>query len=133
MSYATQMIRSGRTFDYDGPNDVSRENRRLRGTWAILEALGAKDEQDYGHRDDAYTVTQFDGRTYDYKGCPRHPDNLRRVSFGHQDRVGCTCGADRKTAALPEWLTDEMIDKAWALVDTMQEARGAFNRRSLVS
>lgn len=101
-TYAVSHIRSG---IFNDP-ECSRSTHRLQVTRGILEALGVKFVKD--HTDKTYAPSYRAGWL---------------VPEVH------LCNHECKAHPLPEYVTDEIINEAWGLADTMIRSRAAFMRR----
>lgn len=59
-----------------------------------------------------------------------HSDREGLVGTGLLQRTGHVCD-DRCRAVWPEYVTDEVFDRAYALADALQSARGAHAQREI--
>lgn len=102
MSFTTSRLRRGDTHD----RECHRTSHRLEVAWKLLAAMGI----------DRPTIIHSDNMSYDWA----IPGGL------HSNRHSC----DWKCRAEPlsEWVTDEILDAAYALADKMVTERGAHHR-----
>ena len=63
--------------------------------------------------------------------CGRHPRRLSNVVHSYRGRVCCTCGRDWRGPTWREGVTGATFDRAYALADEMQSARGAQAQREI--
>lgn len=103
MSNAATMLRRGYTFD---PECWHATNRLQLATRILDSTIGPK------RKEHAET-------------CDRHPKTIANTCFSYRDRLCCTCGVDRDPLIWPDWVDDEILDKAWALACALQTKRGA--------
>ena len=105
--YGAQMLRSGRTYDYED----SRATHRLHVAYEVLTTLDAEPTFTHGTR------TWYDTAT-------------------HRDRHQCALqgsGYRDCTITWPEWVTDELLNEAYNIADAFLTAQGAYNRRGMAA
>lgn len=80
-------------------HDDARTSYRLRLAWSILATMGIEREIEHGNA------------------------VINQAAFNRH-----ACADNCRAKPLPDWVTDEILEKAFDLADAMQTARGQFNQ-----